>query len=180
MNYCYDTKFEGNILIVGRTGCGETTFVQNLGKKNLGKIKEVIWVLKIPHSKDRENNIRKRFIDEEMGFKYPNSLDEFDDLLDYFQRPKAPCNENFLGESIKLDKLIVMDDVSGLADKSKAFANFITVSRIFGPKCVYIFHAIHPTRQKWQMILAQTKIFTIFPGFIQASSIVKILPSFFS
>ena len=24
----FDAKFEGNILVVGRTGCGETTFVQ--------------------------------------------------------------------------------------------------------------------------------------------------------
>ena len=29
-NYTYDTKFQGNIL-VGKTGCGKTTFVQNLG-----------------------------------------------------------------------------------------------------------------------------------------------------
>ena len=28
-----------------------------------------------------------------------------------------------------LDKLIVMDEVSGLADKSDEFANFVTLSR---------------------------------------------------
>ena len=33
IKYTYDGKFEGNILIVGRTACGETTSVQNLGKK---------------------------------------------------------------------------------------------------------------------------------------------------
>ena len=33
MKYTYDGKFEGNILIVGRTGCGKTTFVQNFGEK---------------------------------------------------------------------------------------------------------------------------------------------------
>ena len=27
ITYTYDGKFEGNILIVGRTGCGKTTFV---------------------------------------------------------------------------------------------------------------------------------------------------------
>ena len=27
MNYSVDTKFEGNILVVGRTGCGKTKFV---------------------------------------------------------------------------------------------------------------------------------------------------------
>ena len=35
VNYMYDGKFEGSILNVGRTGCGKTTFVQNLGKNKL-------------------------------------------------------------------------------------------------------------------------------------------------
>ena len=30
VEYTYDGKFEGNILIVGQAGCGKTTFVQNL------------------------------------------------------------------------------------------------------------------------------------------------------
>ena len=38
-----------------------------------------------------------------------------------------------------LDKLIVMDDVSGLADKSDEFANFLTVSRKYGITCVTFF-----------------------------------------
>ena len=38
-----------------------------------------------------------------------------------------------------------MDNVSGLADNSEAFANFLTVSRKFGLTCAYIFHAINPT-----------------------------------
>ena len=105
-------------------------------------------------------------------------MEDFDDLLEFFQRKKAPCNENDLGENIKLDRLIVMDDVLSLADRSETFANFLTVSRKFGLTYVYIFHAVYPTRQNWQMILAQTKIFHIFPGSIQASSIVKILSSF--
>ena len=40
IGYFYDGKFEGNILIVGQTGCGKTTFVQNLAKsKMFGSIK---------------------------------------------------------------------------------------------------------------------------------------------
>ena len=35
VNYTYNGKFEGKVLIVGRTGCGKTTIVQNLGKNNL-------------------------------------------------------------------------------------------------------------------------------------------------
>ena len=33
INYSFDAKFEGNVLLAGRTGCGKTTFVRNLGKK---------------------------------------------------------------------------------------------------------------------------------------------------
>ena len=95
-----------------------------------------------------------------------------------FSEKKAPCNENDLGENIKLERLIAMDDISGLADRSETFANFLTVSRKFGLTCAYIFHTIYPTRQNWQMILAQRKIFNIFPGSMKASSIVKILSSF--
>ena len=73
-----------------------------------------------------------------------------------------------------------MDNVSGLADRSEAFANFLTVSRKFGLTCVYLFHVIYPTRQNWQMILSQTKFFNIFPGSEQTSSITKILSSFCS
>ena len=33
IEHTYDGKFEGNILVVRRTACGKTTFVQNVGKK---------------------------------------------------------------------------------------------------------------------------------------------------
>ena len=52
MNYNYNAKFEGIILVVGRTGCRKTTFVQNLGKSKIfGNLKEVIWASKILLSK---------------------------------------------------------------------------------------------------------------------------------
>ena len=85
-----------------------------------------------------------------------------------------------MGQNKLLYRLIVMDDVSGLADRSTDFANFLTVSRKFGFTCVYICHTIYPTRNNWQMILSQTKIFNIFPGSIQASSVIKILTSYCS
>ena len=84
-------------------------------------------------------------------------------------------NCNIFGENKKFDRLIVMDDVSGLADKSKNFVNFLTVSRKFGYICLYIFHIIYPTKSIWQMILSQTKIFNIFPSTIQLGNILKTL-----
>ena len=55
-----------------------------------GDIKEVVWVSKIPISKDREYNIRDCFVNEKIDFHHPNCIDEFVDLLDHFQRQKAP------------------------------------------------------------------------------------------
>ena len=43
----WNTATTGNILIVGRTGCGKTTFVQNLGKNKLfGDIQNVLGLKK--------------------------------------------------------------------------------------------------------------------------------------
>ena len=130
VKYLYDGKFEGNILIVGRTGCGKMTFVQKLGENKLfGDIKEVPWVSKIELSKDREESIRDCLTDQIVNFEYPINVEEFDDLLEKYTRKKAIYTENDLGENMILDKVIIMDDVSAIADKSTKFANFLTVSR---------------------------------------------------
>ena len=132
---------------MGRTGCGKTTFVQNLGKNKLfGDVREVYWISKIELSEDREDNIRDCFTDQIVKFDYPNNVEEFDDLLEIYRLKNAEYIENDLGENMVLDKVIIMDDVSGLADRSNEFANFLTVSRKYGLTCVYIFHKIHLTR----------------------------------
>ena len=99
-------------------------------------------------------------------------MEDFDYLLEVYKRRKADYVKNDLEEKMVLHKLIVMDDVSGRVDKSDKFANFSTVSRKYSITCVYIFHTIYPTRQNWEMIMSQTKIFNFFPGSVQASSIV--------
>ena len=73
------------------------------------------------------------------------------------------------------DKLIVMGDVSGLADKSNDFSNFLTVSQKFGYICQYIFHIIYPSKSIWQMILFQTEIFNVLSSSVQLENILKIL-----
>ena len=54
---------------------------------------------------------------------------------------------SIFGENKKMDRLIVMDDVSDVPDISKKFANFLTVSRKFGYHCVCDFHVIAPATQ---------------------------------
>ena len=76
-----------------------------------------------------------------------------------------------------MDRLIIVDDVSGIADVSKNFSNFLTVSRKFGYNCVYFFHVIVPFSQVWQKIISQTNIFNIFPASVPFNMVSKIIQS---
>ena len=78
-----------------------------------------------------------------------------------------------------MDRLIVLDDVSGVADLSKKFANFLTVSRKYGYNVFYVFHVIIPSNQIWPKILSQTSIFIIFPASVPFNSVFKILQANF-
>ena len=127
-DYTFDGKFEGNILIVGRTGCGKTTFIQRLGKNKLfgSDLTKVFWVLKIILSKEREDSIRDGFEDQEVQFSYPNDIDDFNYLIGNFMQNRSDYIDNNEGESLSVTRLIVMDDVSGLADKSEEFSNHLS------------------------------------------------------
>ena len=51
-------KFSGNILVVGRTGCGKTAFVQKLAvNKFFGNITKAEWVSFIKLNTQREAEI---------------------------------------------------------------------------------------------------------------------------
>ena len=84
---------------------------------------------------------------------------------------------SLFGENKKMDRLIVMDNVSGVADISKKFANFLTVARKFGYHCVYVFHIIAPATQILQKIISQMNIFYIFPSSVPQNTGAKILQS---
>ena len=180
--YTYEGKFQGNILVVGRTGCGKTTFIQKLGKNRLfgDEITDVYCVSKIVLTQDRENFIRDSFEEQEVHFSYPHDLDDFNYLVGNFMQYKSDYVDSELGEQLAVTRLIIIDDVSGLADKSEEFSNFLTVSRKYGFSCLYVFHTIYPGRQSWEMIMSQTHIFSFFPGSIHSSTILKTLSLFAS
>ena len=139
-NSVSDGKFSGNILIVGRTECGKTTFVQKLALNNFfDDLKKVKWVSGIRLSKKREAEIESNFSCE-IDFSYPNDEDELVDKLEEFKLESESEDDNsnnlnndnivnVFGEKTTRDKLIVFDDVSGLADDSKKFFSFLTVAR---------------------------------------------------
>ena len=180
-NYVYDGKFSGNILIVGRTECGKTTFVQKLALNNFfGDLKKVKWISGIRLSKRREAEIESNFSCE-VKFSYPIDEDEFADKLEEFKLESESENNsennnvNVFGEKSVRDRLIVFDDVSGLADTSKKFVSFFTVARKYSYNCVYIFHTIYPEKSNWRTILSQTNIFNIFPASVSLNMVRKIL-----
>ena len=71
-----------------------------------------------------------------------------------------------------------MDHVSGLVDRSKKFASFLTVARKCRYSCVYIFDMIFPEKvTTWRSILSQTNIYNIFPASVSLCSVRKILKS---
>ena len=172
-------------MVLGRTECGKTTFIQNLGRnKMFGRdITTVFSVSKIRLSKERKENIKMSFEDQTVQFFYPNNLDDFNYLIDIFMSERVPqlVPANLtICEWTQINKLIVMDDVSGLADKCEDFPNFLTVSIKYGFTCVYVFDTIYPGRQSWKMIMSQTHIFNFFPGSIHSGRISKTLALFAS
>ena len=45
MTSIYNGQFSGNILVVGRMGCGKTTFLEKLGSNNFfGKLAKTEWI----------------------------------------------------------------------------------------------------------------------------------------
>ena len=166
MSDIYNGQFNGNILLVGRTGCGKTTFLEKLAiNKFFGNIVKTEWVSGIEIDTSREAEIQSCFSNE-TKVHVATERDELDALIEHFKL-KALENSgdnvnlsNSFGEIRKMDRLIVLDDVSGVADLSKKFANFLTVSRKYGYNVVYVFHVIIPSNQIWQKIYKL--IFSIF------------------
>ena len=188
LNYTYDANFFRNILIVGRNGCGKTFFTQKLAvNRFFGTLKKVEWVSSIELSTEREVEIESCFLCN-VEFHYPNGIETFNDILEEFKarsntaKTKALDTNLFeevvnsgFGEETKRDRLIVIDDVSGLADESKKFVSFLTVARKFNYNCVYVFHKIYPEKENEKRILSQTNIFNIFPVSVPLASVRRIL-----
>ena len=146
---------------MGRTECGKTTFMQKLALHNFfGELKKAEWISGISLTKKREAEIQTIF-SSEVEYYYPADEDEFDAILEELKSKSRGDEEtddndnhetnvnNVFGENSIRDRLIVFDDVSGLADNSKKFASFLTVARKYNYNCVYIFHTIYPEKANW-------------------------------
>ena len=94
-----------------------------------------------------------------MEFHYPQDQFALSDLIEEFKnRSSKKSNENnvnnIFGEKTVSDRLIIRDDVSSLADESKKFAAFLTVTRKYDHSCVYIFHTVFSEKSNSRLILS--------------------------
>ena len=81
MRAIYNGQFMGNILIVGRTNCGKTMFIEKLGLNNFfGNIVKTEWVSGIAIDKKREAEIQSYFKNE-TEVHVAEDQDKLDSLL---------------------------------------------------------------------------------------------------
>ena len=133
MSSIYNGHFLGNILVVGRTNCGKTTFIKRLGLNNFfDKIVKTEWVSGIAIDKKKEAEIQSYFKNE-TEVHVAQDQEKLDYLIDTF---KQRSHENYgnnsnnntvnscFGVNRKMDQLIIIDDVSGIAKTSKIFLIF--------------------------------------------------------
>ena len=126
-------------------------------------------------SDERETEIKSCF-SRSVDFHYPNRLETFNNLLDEFKprsntaKTKAldtysseeVVNNDGFREETKHNQLLVMHNISGLADESKMFASFLTVACKFDYSCVYIFHTIYPEKNKLEIDSFTNEYFKYF------------------
>ena len=118
MTSIYDGQFGGNILVVGRTGCGKTTFLEKLGiNKFFENLVKTEWISRIDIDKKREAKIQSCF-SSETEVHIAKEPDERDSLIQTFKlRTHDIPDEN---------------DVNSLFGENKKMDHLIAVGRLFG------------------------------------------------
>ena len=111
----YDATFRDNILVLGQTECGKTSFVQSLGKNKIfgSDLLSVSWASKIDLSNNREEKSRQCFSYRKVDFQYPNDVEDLNLIIETFQKEtydedeKINDNCNIFGENKYLTSLLL-------------------------------------------------------------------------
>ena len=84
MTSIYDGHFSGNVLVVGRPGCGKTTFLEKLVNNFFGDTKKTEWISGIDTDKQREAEIQSYF-NNDTEVQIAKEQDELDSLTETFK-----------------------------------------------------------------------------------------------
>ena len=136
----------GNILVIGPTNSGKTSLIQSWAVNNFfGKnIKNVYWASSLHLDSTRKNEIDSYFENVSLKFARVSDRDELEMFLEDLknvadndnQQQQQEQQSSSLGESNNFTSLLIFDDMSTIADKSKAFSHFLTVSQKYGYLCL--------------------------------------------
>ena len=165
----YSSNLDGNIMILGKTGSGKTSLVQKWGLGGFFKINKVYWISSLELSESRKTEIDSSFHQDVVFTVAPNVsvlervINELQIIGEQRQQERGYDSSDEtdpIGEKTRYDSLVVFDDMSTIADRSRVFGHFLTVSRKFNYVCVYIFHIVNSKDSDlWNIIASQTSIY---------------------
>ena len=84
MTSIYNGQFNGNVLVLGKTGCWKATFLEKLGINNFfGNLVKPEWISGIDNDEKRETKIQPCFSNETQIHiaKQPDELDSLIETL---------------------------------------------------------------------------------------------------
>ena len=163
----YDGTLSCNILVLGSSGSGKTSLVREAAINSMfGKLEKVHWISGIELSREREGEIESSF-ESEIEFYYAVDQDALSKVikdlenlyLEEQEKNYVKKLKSVIGERTLLDNLVILDDVTGLADKSHSFIKFLTSCRKYGYNVLYILHEPALSSSKCKDIMSQTQIF---------------------
>ena len=195
MSSTYSPVLSGNIMIVGGTDTGKTSYLQELILNGFlpNSIKKIYWVSGIYLGEERIKQLTSNFSNYNPKFTHVPDNTTFNKVLNNLKVLPESNNkdnsdsdnnseiddsnennvefnkdeskqekrrvENFIGENVISNSLVVFDDITKVVEKSGDFVHFLTICRKLGYTCIYIMHSL---KSKWIPIMEQTKIFVFF------------------
>ena len=107
MTSIYNGQFCGNILVVGQTGCGKTTFLEKLGlNKYWGELVKTEWISEKDVDEKREAEIQSAFSND-TEVHIAKEPEELDSLIETFKLRSESDDNNKLYLA-KIKKWIVL------------------------------------------------------------------------
>ena len=169
----YNAELNGNIMIIGSTNSGKTSLIQKWAIHNFfgNKIQNVYWVSSLTLDSTRKNEIDSYFSKITLKFAKVSDCNDLEMFIEDLknvawmsEQEQQPQQQSLsLGETNEFTNLVIFDDMLTIADKSKSFSHFLTVSRKYGYTCIYVLHNLmNNNGDNWQLILANTTIIVLF------------------
>lgn len=176
-NLLYDSSLiTGNTIIVGKPETGKTAYVCRCLKQGFFPgIKEIYYIAPSETlTNKRVDELYKIFSDYELFIYHADNKDSLENCLQQIKDvvnqmvneennlSESEIDEPSEGEKPEISRLMLLDDMSCIADRSQSFANFITRARKLCFCVVTIFHDISCSSGVWSLLNSTSTRFILF------------------